>query len=225
YLFEMANIRNQNSWIHSKTPELATEKAKDLVRMAVSRAGTLRPLVEKVINVNQRGLVIGGGIAGMNAALNLGKQGFDVVLVEKEAELGGFARKLHHTIEGADVPAYVEKLSAEVRAHDKVEVLTETSVTGFGGYKGNFKTSVAVGADNTPRDIEHGAIVVATGAVEYQPTEHLYGEDDRVVTQIGLADRLEEKGASDLDAVVMIQCVGSRNDDLVECSRICCQNA
>jgi heterodisulfide reductase subunit A len=225
YLFEMANIRNQNSWIHSKSPELATQKAKDLVRMAVSRAGTLHPLQEKVINVNQRALVIGGGIAGMNAALNLGKQGFPVVLIEKAAELGGFALKLHHTIEGADVGAYVEKLVGEVTAHSKVEILTEAKVTGFGGYKGNFKTEVALGSGES-RSIDHGVIVVATGAVEYQPTEYLYGEDERVITQVQLSDRLEDKAALDeVDTVVMIQCVGSRCEEMQECSRICCQAA
>ena len=225
YLFEMANIRNQNSWIHSKEPETATEKAKDLVRMAVARAQMLKPLSAKVIQVNQKGLVVGGGIAGMNAALNLGKQGFEVVLIEKEDRLGGFSLKLHHTIEGGDVQAYVKNLIQEVNAHEKVEVLTQTEIIGFGGYKGNFKTEVAVGPSKEKREIDHGAIVVATGANEYQPKEYLYGEDKRVVTQIELADRLEEKGAVDLSTVVMIQCVGSRNDEMEECSRICCQNA
>ncbi len=225
YLFEMANIRNQNSWIHSKSPDLATQKAKDLVRMAVARAGTLKALSAKVIPVNPKALVIGGGVAGMNAALNLGKQDFETVLIEKEPVLGGFARHLHHTIEGGDVTAYVKGLADEVAAHGKIEVLTETVVKGFGGYKGNFKTSVAVGAGGEIRDIDHGVIIVATGAVEYKPAEFLYGEDDRVVTQVELADRLEEKAASDLDTVVMIQCVGSRCEEMQECSRICCQNA
>ena len=225
YLFEMANIRNQDSWIHSKAPELATQKAKDLVRAAVARAGTLRPLKEKVISVTQRALVIGGGIAGINASISLGKQGFEVVLIEKEAQLGGLSRKLHHTIEGADVGEYLEKLIRQVSAHEKVEVLTDAVVKDFGGYKGNFTTEIQVGSEAETRTVEHGVIVVATGAHEYQPTEYAYGEDDRVVTQIELADRLEDKGASDLGTVVMIQCVGSRNDEMQECSRICCQNA
>jgi len=225
YLFEMANIRNQNSWIHSKSPDLATRKAKDLVRMAVARAGTLKPLSAKVIPVNQKALVIGGGVAGMNAALNLGKQDFEVVLIEKDTQLGGFSRNLHHTIEGGDVGAYVGTLADEVNGHARIEVLTGTTVTGFGGYKGNFKTEVAVGTTGEKRDIDHGVIIVATGAIEYQPKEYLYGEDDRVVTQVGLADRLEAQGAADLDTVVMIQCVGSRCEEMQECSRICCQNA
>ncbi|SPD75717.1 conserved hypothetical protein [uncultured Desulfobacterium sp.] len=225
YLFEMANIRNQNSWIHSKAPDLATQKAKDLVRMAVARAGTLKPLAQKVISVTQKALVIGGGVAGMNAALNLGKQGFDVVLVEKDAQLGGFSRSLHHTIEGGDIRPYLDKLIGQVKGHEKVEVITEARVTGFGGYKGNFSTDVEIGSKKEKRTIKHGVIIVATGATEYHPKEYLYGEDDRVVTQVELADRLEDKGASDLKTVVMIQCVGSRNDEMQECSRICCQNA
>jgi heterodisulfide reductase subunit A-like polyferredoxin len=225
YLFEMANIRNQNSWIHSKSPELATQKAKDLVRMAVARAATLNPMKEKVIPVTRRGLVIGGGIAGMNAALNLGKQGFEVVLIEKEAELGGFARKLHHTIEGGDIQEYLKELAARVKAQKNVEVVTRAEVTRFGGYKGNFKTDIAVGDDRKERRIEHGVIVVATGATEYKPVEYLYGKSDKVVTQVELGDMLEAKGASDLDTVVMIQCVGSRNESMQECSRICCQSA
>jgi len=225
YLFEMANIRNQNSWVHSKSPELATRKAKDLVRMAVARAGNLKPLKEKVITVIPRGLVIGGGIAGMNAALSLARQGFDVTLLEKESELGGFTTRLHHTIEGGDVQAYLKGLKAEVTGHPRIEVLTDTQVTGFGGYKGNFKTRVLIGPEREEHIIEHGVIVVATGAKEYRPKEYLYGEDQRVLTQVELADLLHREGASRLTSVVMIQCVGSRNEEYLECSRICCQNA
>ena len=225
YLFEMANIRNQDSWIHSKEPEVATKKARDLVRMAVARAATLRTLHEKVVPINKQALVIGGGVAGMNAALSLGNQGFDTVLLEKETELGGFARKLHHTIEGADVQAYLKTLIGEVNGHDKIEVLTGARIVGFEGFKGNFTTEVTLGAGDTRRKIDHGIFIVATGAGEYRPKEYLYGEDDRVMTQVELTDRLEEKGAADLDSVVMIQCVGSRNDEHVECSRICCQSA
>ena len=148
YLFEMANIRNQNSWIHSKTPDLATQKAKDLVRMAVARAATLKTLKGKSqFRSTKQALVIGGGVAGMNAALSLGKQGFEVVLIEKDSQLGGFSRKLHHTIEGEDIQAYLEKLVAQVNAHEKMEVLTDAEVAGFGGYKGNFTTDVEVGSE------------------------------------------------------------------------------
>ena len=225
YLFEMANIRNQDSWIHSKTPDLATQKAKDLVRMSVARAAALNPLKEKIINVIQRALVIGGGIAGMNSALSLAHQGFDVVILEKDRELGGFSRKLIHTIEGGDVQAYIKELIGKISAHHRINILKEANVTAFGGYKGNFTTDVIVGPDKEKHIIKHGVIIVATGANEYQPHEYLYGDDDRVMTQVELADRLENKGASDLKNIVMIQCVGSRNDENQECSRICCQSA
>jgi heterodisulfide reductase subunit A2 len=225
YLFEMANIRNQDSWVHSNDPEAATAKAKELIRMAVARASSLKPLGERSIPVNKRALVVGGGIAGMNSALTIARQGFPVTLLEKEALLGGMARKLHHTIEGGDIPAYIEKLKDDVAAEDNIDVITHALVDGFSGYKGNFKTEVAVGPDRNRQEIDHGVIVVATGGKEYEPTEYLYGEDDRVMTQIELGDRLEKSGAKDLSTVVMIQCVGSRNEEFENCSRICCQNA
>ena len=225
YLFEMANIRNQDSWVHSQTKEQATAKAKDLVRMSVARAGVLEPLKEKVIKVNRRALVIGGGIAGLNAALGLGNQGFEVVVVEKEKHLGGMATRLHHTIEGGDIRAYLQELIDAVESHDKIEIISDATITGFGGYKGNFSTHLTTGDDAQKHSINHGVIIVATGAKEYQPTEFLYPQNDQVVTQVELSDRLEEKGAADLASVVMIQCVGSRNEENENCSRLCCQSA
>ena len=225
YLFEMANIRNQNSWIHSKDPEEATQKAKDLVRMSVARAATLRPLHEKKIPVIKRALVIGGGVAGMNAALGLADQGFPVVLIEKEERLGGMANRLTATIEGADVESYLEGLIEKVTAHSQIQVLTRSLIVGFSGFKGNFTTEVLVGPGMYERKIDHGVVVLATGATEYRPKEFLYGKDQRVVTQLDLSKRLKEKGAKDLNRVVMIQCVGSRNNENPNCSRICCQSA
>jgi len=225
YLFEMANIRNQDSWVHSGDHDAATRKARDLVRMSIARAATLKTLHSKVVPINKQSLVIGGGIAGMNAALALARQGFAVVLVEKEADLGGFARRLHHTIEGADIQAYLKQLAAQVTGHPKIRVLTEARITACEGFKGNFVTTVQGGSDGQPERIEHGVILVATGATEYRPKEFLYGEDGRVMTQVELSDALAEKGAADLQSVVMIQCVGSRNEENVNCSRICCQNA
>jgi heterodisulfide reductase subunit A-like polyferredoxin len=221
----MANIRNQNSWVHANNPDFATKKAKDLVRAAVARAATLTPLHGKVIPVNKRALVIGGGIAGMNAALDLARQGFESTIIEKASEPGGMARKLHHTIEGADIRVYLERLIEAVDDEDKIEILTDARIIGFEGFQGNFISEVAIGSEDQTRSIGHGVIIVATGGTEYQPKEYLYGQDDRVVTQVQLSDRLEEKGAADLDCVVMIQCVGSRNEENPNSSRICCQTA
>jgi heterodisulfide reductase subunit A-like polyferredoxin len=224
-LFEMANIRNQDSWVHNEKPEAATEKAKDLVRMAVARSALLRPLEAKSISVNKRALVIGGGVAGMTAALSVADQGFEVVIVEKEARLGGLARELTRTIEGADIQDYVRGLVEMVTHHENIQVLSESLIVGFSGFKGNFTTEVMVGPGMYERKIDHGVVILATGAKEYEPKEFLYGEDERVITQIGLAQRLEEKGAENLQNVVMIQCVGSRNEEFPNCSRICCQAA
>ena len=225
YLFDMANIRNQNSWIHSKDPEAATKKAKDLVRMAVSRAVTLNPLHEKKIPVVSKALVIGGGVAGMNAALSLADQGFPVVLVEKNEKLGGMANRLTVTIEGEDVKTYLEGLIQRVTSHPQIQVLAQSLIVGFSGFKGNFTTEVLVGPGMYERKIDHGVVILATGATEYRPKEFLYEESKNVVTQLELAERLEEKGALDLNRVVMIQCVGSRNEENPNCSKICCQSA
>ena len=225
YLFEMANIRNQGSWVHSDAPEKASEKAKHLVRMAVARAVTLHPLSEKKIPVVQRALVIGGGVAGMNAALGLADQGFPVVLVEKEEKLGGMANRLIATIEGQDVGTYLEGLIQRVTSHSNIQVLTRSLIVGFSGFKGNFTTEVLVGPGMYERKINHGVVVLATGATEYHPKEFLYGENEKVMTQVELARHLKEKGAQDLNQVVMIQCIGSRNQDNPNCSRICCQSA
>ena len=225
YLFEMANIRDQNVWVHGDTPDTATEKAQDLVRMAVMRAGLLKPLEEKRIPVNKRALVIGGGVAGMNASLGLAKQGFEVVIVEKEAQLGGFARDLTTTIDGSDIQTYLNGLVEEVAGNENIQVLTESLIVGFSGFKGNFSTEILVGPQMYERKVDHGVVILATGAREYTPKEYLYGEDSRVKTQIELGKRLEVQGADDLNQVVMIQCIGSRNEERPNCSRICCQTA
>ena len=225
YLFEMANIRNQDSWVHADTDEEATEKAKDLVRMSVARADTLHPLEEKKIPVIQKGLVVGGGIAGMNAALGLADQGYEVVLVEKEAELGGLANRLTATIEGAKIGDYLGELVPRVNSNEKIQVLTNALIVGFSGYKGNFTTEILLGPDMVQRKIEHGVVIIATGAHEYKPKEFLYGDDPRVLTQLDLAAKMEKGELDDPQTVVMVQCVGSRNEENPNCSRICCQTA
>jgi len=225
YLFEMANIRNHNSWVHRDDPEAATNKAKDLIRMAVARASLLEPLNARTITVNKRALVIGGGIAGMTAALGIADQGFEVVLVEKNPQLGGLMRELTDTIEGDDIQAHLSDVIALVEQNANIQVLTESLIVDFKGFKGNFTTEIMVGPSMYQREIDHGIVILATGAQEYKPTEFLYGEDDRVITHLELDRRLYESGADDLERVVMVQCVGSRNEENPNCSRICCQSA
>ena len=225
YLFEMANIRDQDSWVHGNDPRSATKKAKDLIRMAVMRAAHLKPLKEKKIPIIKRAVVIGGGIAGMNAALSLADQGFETVIIEKEPQLGGFARELTRTIDGANIQSYLKELIDRVTNHEKIQVLTESIVVGFSGFQGNFVTEVMVGPGMYERKIEHGAIIIATGAKEYKPNEYLYGKDLRVMTQTELSKRLEIRGAEGLKQVLMIQCIGSRNEKNPNCSRVCCQSA
>ncbi|MFW5863593.1 MAG: FAD-dependent oxidoreductase, partial [Desulfohalobiaceae bacterium] len=226
YLFEMANIRNQNSWVHGDSPEAATQKAKELIRMSVARASFLKALQEERIPITPRALIVGGGVAGMNAALSLADQGYEAVLVEKEAELGGTANRLTSTIEGEKIAPYVQSLVRKVQKHEQVQVLTQAEVLSFQGFKGNFKTQLAIGPEQQEQTVEHGAVILATGGKEYQPQEYFYGQDSRVLTQIELSNRLEEKDAlQGVEQVVMIQCIGSRNEENPNCSRICCQSA
>ena len=227
YLFSMANIRDQNSWVHQSDREGATEKAKDLVRMAVANAAKLSPLYRTKLPVTKRALILGGGISGMTAALNVAGQGFEVVLVEREKELGGMGRNIHRTLQGDDVREYVANLIEMVNQDEKIQVLTETIMTDFSGTKGNFKTALIVGPSMYHREVNHGALIIATGATEYRPEEYLYGEHESVKTQIELEDTLSKggNGIKGWKNVAMIQCVGSRNDANPNCSRVCCQQA
>jgi heterodisulfide reductase subunit A len=227
YLFSMANIRDQDSWVHQSDKQSATQKAKDLVRMAIANAANLAPLYRTKLPMIKRALVLGGGIAGMTAALNIADQGFEVVLVELEKELGGMSRKIRSTIQGDDVRSYVNTLIERIQHNDRIEVLTETMLTDFSGSKGNYKTSLNVGPAMYHREINHGALVIATGAREYRPEEYLYGQHEAVKTQVELEDILlnERDTVKDWHTVVMIQCVGSRSDANPNCSRVCCQQA
>ena len=171
YLFEMANIRDQCSWVHMNQKEEATSKARDLVRMAVANARLIRPLEELTKGVIKRGLVIGGGLSGMTAALGLAEQGFETFLVEKEGELGGNLRHLYRTLDGKDVPQFLKEMITRVTRHPQIQVFTNAVVTDFSGYVGNFKTSLMVGAKMLPRELEHGVTIVATGGEELKPKE------------------------------------------------------
>ncbi|MDI6839695.1 MAG: FAD-dependent oxidoreductase [bacterium] len=242
YLFEMANIRDQCSWIHMKEPKEATEKAKDLVRMAVAKARLIAPLKQVEIDVTQKALVIGGGIAGMISSISLAEQGFEVFMVEKENELGGNLRHTYYTIEGRDVQNFLIRTIEKVKTNRLIKVFNEAKIESISGYIGNYETEVIL-KDGTMEKFKHGVVIVATGAQEYQPTEYLYGQDKRVITQKELEGLLEEaknqkqeirnktqdKNLSsvicNLSSVVMIQCVGSRDDSHQYCSRICCSQA
>jgi heterodisulfide reductase subunit A-like polyferredoxin len=227
YLFEMANIRDQCSWVHMDKKEEATIKAKDLVRMAVAAASFVEPLQEQKLNVNKRALVVGGGASGMAAALGLAEQGFEVVLVEREKKLGGNLHHLYYTIKGNDIQEYLYSVIERVKNHPLILVITDGVIVDFSGFKGNFKTGIMSGPGMAYRQIEHGVVIVATGGEEYKPKEYLYGEDDRVMTQQELEGKIARKeiNPGSTGDVVMIQCVGSRIEERPYCSRVCCSVA
>jgi heterodisulfide reductase subunit A len=221
YLFEMANIRDQCSWVHMHEPESATKKAKDLVRMAVAKSRLLEPLYQLTLNVSQSGLVIGGGISGMTAALEISKQGFDVHLIERENELGGNLRNIHYVLsENKENPQeMLKRIVDEVMNNDKIKVHLGTTLKAIEGFVGNFKSTLS---DDT--EFKHGVVIVATGGIEYKPTEYMYGQDDHVLTQMELEEKLAKDEITP-KSVIMIQCVGCRNDDRPYCSRVCCTDA
>lgn len=225
YLFEMANIRDQCSWVHLHQPKEATEKAKDLVRMAIAKAALLEPLPTQTVEVNQKALVIGGGLTGMMAAKQISKAGYEVFLVEKGTQLGGKARGIHYALDGEDVQSHLQRLTKEVEKNPRIRLMTKTSIEKIDGFVGNFKTRVQ--NEKQSEEITHGVIVVATGAEEYRPKEFLYGQDPRVTTQRELEERMafSPDSLKSLKNVVMIQCVGSRNEERPYCSRICCSEA
>jgi heterodisulfide reductase subunit A len=241
YLFEFANIREQCSWVHQEEKDSATKKACDLLRMAVSKVKLFSPLSKSTISVNKNALVIGGGVAGMTAALDLAAQGFGVHLVEKEADLGGNFRRIYYDLGGGETRSFLNSLIKKVKSNKKIDLYTNSEIKEINGYVGNFKTKlIDSSVKKSPEKIvEHGAIIVATGAEEYEPTEYLYGKDERVITQRQLEEWLwgnDSKNkaggfpALDIDAralknMVMIQCVGSRDEERPYCSRVCCSEA
>jgi heterodisulfide reductase subunit A-like polyferredoxin len=224
YLFEMANIRDQCAWVHAAEPENAFEKARNLIRGAVKRAALLEPLQDTSSAVTRRAMVVGGGLAGMTAALALADQGIPVLLVEKEERLGGLARGIRRTLEGLSPGRMAENLELRVRMHGNIDLSTKTEVTGLDGGPGNFAVSLGRnGAPPVPATV--GALIVATGGEPYQPSEYFHGEHPSVMTQLELERRLFTGQGAAPGTTVMIQCVGSRREDFGLCSRVCCAAA
>ena len=227
HLFEMANLRDQNSWVHRADPKSATDKAIDAVRMAVSKAADLYSVQHLQIPVVHSALVVGGGIAGMQSALSIADQGYAVFLVEKEPELGGHLKDIYLGIAGEKPQELLKAAIAQVESHPKIKVLKSTTVENVSGYVGNFKTKLKSKDKDVPAEIEHGVVVVATGGLPYKPKEYHYSKNEDIITQTDFEkDLFEDKPyLKKLKEVVMIQCVGSRNDDHPYCSRICCSQA
>jgi len=230
YLFEMANIRDQCSWVHMHEPDRATEKSKDLVRMAVAKARLLEPLPSRSLKIQKSALVIGGGLAGMTAALELASQGFEAYLVEKTEELGGNLRHIHYLLNGEKPQDELKRWKELVRLHDRVHLFTGAAIESIEGTIGDFKTRIRAHGETI--EVAHGVVIVATGAREYQPKEYLYGQDGRVLTQRELEavlaagnGFLAADGNRAPKSVVMIQCVGSRDHERPYCSRMCCAEA
>ncbi len=227
YLFEMANIRNQCSWVHGENPEDATAKAKDLVRMAVAKVGLLEPLTEPALDINQQALIIGGGIAGMAAAKTLSAQGYQSHLVERKGKLGGQARDLHETWRGEDIQRHLDRLIADITADENVHLHLSSEIQKVDGFVGNFKT--AVRSNGAEEILEHGVAIIASGASELEPDPqtYLHGEDPRVLTGLELDRRFIENDDSLklARAAVFIQCVGSRIEERPYCSKVCCTHS
>ncbi|BCL62108.1 hypothetical protein DGMP_28010 [Desulfomarina profundi] len=226
YLVEMANIRNHDSWVHSGDPKAATSKAKDLVRMAVAKvvySSSLKPIS---VPITQKGLVIGGGVAGMTAALNMAEQGFEVHLVERTDTLGGNALNLKHTWSGEHVPTEVSKLIDRVTASKNIVIHRRSEVIDAEGFVGNFKTTLKA-KNGAKTVIEHGAGIVATGAELYIPTEYNYNSITRVVTSVQFDKlyELKEIHVKKARNFVFIQCVGSREEGHMYCSKVCCTHS
>ena len=228
YLFEMTNIRDQCSWVHQREPEEATRKAKDLVRMAVAKARYLEPLEEVSLDLVKKALIVGGGLAGMTAALSLAEQGFESHLVERETELGGNLRNAYYTLEGNNVADYLAEIVDKITSNELIHVHTGAEIESIEGFVGNFATTLSTENEQ----IEHGAVIVATGGHELKPEEYLYGKDERVLVQQELEQLIagSENQKSEIENpkyqnVVMIQCVGSRCEERPYCSRICCSEA
>lgn len=220
HLFEMANIRDQCSWVHMHEPELATAKAMDLVKMAVAKSSLLEPIKQVVVPITKNTLVIGGGISGMTSALSLAEQGFEVSLVEKTDALGGLARRVQKGFKNEDVQSFVNDLISRVTSHPLIKTYLSAQIKDVSGYAGNYETELSDGTI-----IKHGATIIAIGGREYKPTEYLYGENNRVLTHLELDEALARGEVKDVRNLVLINCVGSREPDRPYCSRVCCSKS
>ncbi|MBW2676892.1 MAG: CoB--CoM heterodisulfide reductase iron-sulfur subunit A family protein [Deltaproteobacteria bacterium] len=227
YLVEIANIRDQNTWVHADAPQAALQKAQHLIRMAVTSVKCSHPLTDHSLPMNKDILVVGGGITGMSSALSLADQGFKVFLVEKTAQLGGIAKNIQKTIEGQTVPPFIEALSKKIVQHSSIEVIFNAFIVDHTGMPGMFKTGLQIAPQMYYRQIDHGITILATGALQNRPNEYLLGEHPDVMTQLDM-DGFLEKTPDRIKAMgtaAMIQCVGSRCPDNPDCSRVCCQSA
>jgi heterodisulfide reductase subunit A len=224
YLFEMANIREHCSWVHTKEPEAATKKAEDLLRMAVARASHLKPQKTRIFDADKSATVIGGGIAGMTAAVEIAKQGFKVDLVEREGELGGSASEMNSIfISGKEPESVVAPLKEEVENSKNINVHLGAKATKVDGFTGNFELTIQKKGVSTTN--KTGAIVVATGSSELKPEgKYLYKQNENVLTQSELETVLKES-KFDFENTLMIQCVGARSEERPSCSRVCCTEA
>lgn len=227
YLVEIANIRDQATWVHSGVPAEATAKANDLIKMAVGAAIKAQPLTDQSLPMNKNVLVVGGGVTGMTAALRLADQGFQIYLTEKSDKLGGVAKQLYKTLEGNDVQAFVGDLITRVQQHKNIQVFTRALIVDHSGMPGMFKTGMQSGPQMFYRQLEHGITILATGAKPNRPALYLLGENPAVKTQLETQKFIIEhpETVKKWENVVMIQCVGSRIPENPNCSRICCQNA
>jgi heterodisulfide reductase subunit A2 len=227
YLVEIANIRDQNAWVHTGAAELATAKAKKQIRMAVFSAAQAGPLRDHQLPMNKNILVLGGGVAGMNSALSLAERGFKVFLAERNGRLGGMAALIRRNLEGDDVRVYVRELVEQTQAHENIEVITNAIVVDHHGMPGKFTTGFQIGPRMYYRAIEHGAVVLATGSLAHRPDLYLLDHHKAVMTQLDLDNLIEDRPdqINAWQSLVMIQCVGSRTAGNPNCSRICCQTA
>lgn len=225
YLFDMANIRNQCSWVHGQKPGDATQKAKDLTKMAVTKVALHEALTEPLLEVNPSALVIGGGIAGITAAKTLSGQGYHTYLIEKSDRLGGQALQIHKTWQGEDVQQNLSRMIAEIQADKNIDIFTNSEIIQVDGFVGNFKTIIRT-ADKT-EELAHGVTIIASGAIELKPDQYLYGQDERVLTGLELDRKLIENdpAISQKKTALFVQCVGSRIPERPYCSKVCCTHS